>query len=75
MNESIIDKVSIQLYENCLIRIKSGLYYDKNLRIYDISLVKKMVSYFETIERFEDCQILVNFFEKRFNHQLNYLDK
>jgi hypothetical protein len=74
-NKEIIEIALLRLYEESIKRIKSGIYFDKNLKTYDIIFIKKMVSYFETIERYEDCQFLINVINQRFDHQNNYLIK
>ena len=50
-----------QLCEKTFERIQKNIPYDKNLKIYSQSLIKKMLSYYESIEEYEKCAELYKF--------------
>lgn len=53
-------------------RINLGKFYDLNFKPYDKDFVEKMIYYFEEIEEYEKCKILLDFSKERFNHEKNY---
>lgn len=53
-------------------RINEGKFYNKNFKPYEKDFIKEMISYFENLEEYEKCKILLDFFNKRFNHENNY---
>lgn len=53
-------------------RIELGKHFDMNFKPYKEDFIKKVIKFFEDSEDFEKCQTLMNFMNKRFNHDLNY---
>jgi hypothetical protein len=53
-------------------RIVSGIFHDKNLKIYKREFLLKVLDYFEKNEDYEKCQHLLKIFNKRFDHDQNF---
>jgi len=53
-------------------RIKKNIPYNHKLKIYTKEFIEKMVNYYEEIEEYENCHILLKFIEQRLNHEKNY---
>jgi len=72
----MIDKIVIHSYgylmNNTFERISLGKYYDSNLKPYDKDFIDRIIFYFEGIEEFEKCKILLDFSKERFDHEKNY---
>ena len=72
----MIDKLTLKSYDylmnSALIRIKSGKSFDEQFKPYTEDFIKKTIQYFESKEEFENCQILKEFINIRFDHDLNY---
>ena len=58
--------------ENVFERIKNGILYNRNLKVYTKDYLQGIVIELEKQEKFEKCVILNDFISKRFNHELNY---
>lgn len=54
-------------------RVSKNKPFDSKLKPYKESLIKDVLNYFEEKEDYEKCQILSDFINKRFNHNINYL--
>lgn len=67
MNKIIL-KSWHQLCEETFTRISQNIPFDKNLKIYDINLIKKMLSYYESIEEYEKCSEIQKFINERQCH-------
>lgn len=65
----------ITLAESILCRIKKNIAYDTNFKTYQKKTLKKMLSYYESIEEFESCIEIQRFIKNRFDHENNYLVK
>lgn len=53
-------------------RINSGKFYDLKFKPYEKNFIDEMINYFEKLEEYEKCKILLDFLNKRFNHENNY---
>ena len=53
-------------------RIKSNIFYNKKFKPYKMGFLKKILLHYESQEEFEKCQIVKNFIDKRFDHEINY---
>ena len=53
-------------------RINLGKYYDLDFKPYEKEFIEKVIFYFEDIEEYEKCKILLDFSKERFNHENNY---
>lgn len=60
------------IYSEAFYRINADVYYDKNYKPYKKSFLEEVLIHFEKEEEFEKCQIVKNFIDKRFNHEINY---
>lgn len=49
--------------------------YDRKMRIYSKSILKKTLFTLEQQEEYEKCQTLKEFINKRFDHDYNYFNK
>jgi len=54
-------------------RISENKPFDTNLKPYKESLIKETLEYFLVREDYEKCQVLSDFLNIRFNHNINYL--
>lgn len=63
------------LMNNSFKRIASGKDFDENFKLYTKDFIKDMVTYFESNEDYEKCQLLIKYIESRFDHEKNYLYK
>ena len=63
------------LMNNSYKRISSGKDFDENFKPYTKDFIKDMVTYFESNEDYEKCQLLIKYIESRFDHEKNYLYK
>ena len=63
------------LMNNSFKRIASGKDFDENFKTYTKDFIKDMVTYFESNEDYEKCQLLIKYIESRFDHEKNYLYK
>lgn len=61
------------IMNDTFLRLKSGIYHDKNIKFYSQEFLEKVLSYLERNERYEDCQILQQIIKKRFDHEINYI--
>lgn len=75
MLKELVDKSYDRLMRDVLNRIKSGKKYDINFKPYDMDMINNMIKYFEEIEEYENCKTLLDFSNKRFNHEINYIKK
>jgi len=70
------EKLSLKSYDylmnSTFERIKVGKFFNENFEAYSKDFINKIMKYFENREEYEKCQILVNFIEKRFNHEENF---
>lgn len=55
-------------------RVVSGKFYDINYKPYTKNFLQKIVKFLEKNERYEDCFLLSSFIEKRFDHNVNYIN-
>lgn len=53
-------------------RMCEGKHYNLNFEPYTEDFTKKMIKYFERKEEYEKCAKLVEFKNKRFDHEENY---
>lgn len=61
--------------EEIFIRISKGIPFDRNFKIYSKLQIQYLLHYYQSIEEYEKCQIIKNFIDLRFNHELNYIKK
>jgi hypothetical protein len=50
-------------------RLKSGFYFDVNLKPYRKDFIQKILEYFEQKEKYEECAIIREILKNRFNHE------
>ena len=60
--------------ENVFNRIKNGIFYNRNLKIYTKDYLQEIIKELEYQQEFEKCIVLTEFINKRFDHSLNYLN-
>lgn len=53
-------------------RINQGKCYDISFKPYTIDFIDNLISYFEEIEEYEKCKVLLDFSKERFDHEKNY---
>lgn len=53
-------------------RIKSGKHLDINKKPYNMSIINKMLNFFQEQEEYEKCQVLKDFKNKILDHENNY---
>lgn len=58
--------------EDNLRRIKKGMYFDLALNPYDEDFIERMIEFYEKSEEYEKCKYLLDFKNKRFNHNYGY---
>jgi hypothetical protein len=72
----MVDKIVMHSYSYLMNstyeRIKEGKCFDSNFRTYEKDFVEKIIFYFEEIEEYEKCKILLDFSKERFDHEKNY---
>lgn len=59
-----LDSVMNSTYQ----RLQSGNFYDNNLKLYSKEFLQKVLQYFESKEKYEECAILINLINQRYNH-------
>ena len=64
-----LNSFMFEVYE----RISQNKPFDTSLKPYKESQVKDVLDYFEEREDYEKCQVISNFINERFNHDINYL--
>jgi predicted transcriptional regulator len=69
---NLVENAYNYLMSDILNRIKSGKTYDVNFKPFPQEAIKNAIKYFERLEKYEDCQILSEFFKKNYNHENNY---
>ena len=62
----------MDIFSETFDRINSNKYYDSKFKPYKKEFLKKILLHFEDLEEFEKCQVIKNFIEVRFDHELNY---
>jgi hypothetical protein len=62
-----------KIMEETFIRINSNKCFDLKLKPYSKEYLEDLVLYFEKKEEYEKCIVIINFINKRFNHDYNYL--
>ncbi len=64
------DALMITTYQ----RMSTGLYFDNNLKPYRREFFEKVLNYFIEKEQYEECSIIRDIIESRFNHddELNF---
>ena len=72
MTDKLVMKSYEYLMRESFNRIKDGKNYDVNFKPYSMEFIKKMISFFEEREEYENCQTLSKFLDIRFDHNLNY---
>jgi hypothetical protein len=71
--ENLVIKSYSYLMNSSYERIAKGKGYDISFKPYEKKFISKMIQYFEDIEEYEKCQVLVNFMNNRFDHEKNYM--
>lgn len=62
----------MDIYSDTFDRINNDIHYNKKFKPYKKSFLKKILIYFEDQEEFEKCQVIKNFIDVRFDHEINY---
>jgi hypothetical protein len=70
--EALVLKSYSYLMNSSYERIAKGKQYDIAFKPYEQKFVEKMVRYFEELEEYEKCKVLVDFIVERFDHEKNY---
>lgn len=60
------------LMQSTLERVKSGLFFDNTFKPYTVDFLLKMIGYFESQEKYEECQYIKSVIDNRLNHEKNY---
>lgn len=63
------------MYNRCdevLNRLKSGLFYNRKLKLYTKEYLVGIIDELRVQERYEDCSYISKFLEKRFNYVENF---
>ena len=72
----MIKELTLKSYEYLMIetfkRIKENKHYDVNFKPYNKELLNNLLRFFEEREEYEKCQLIHEFIESRYNHELNY---
>jgi hypothetical protein len=63
------------LMEACFNRCKIGRPFDEKCKPFSKEFLETILSYLESNERYEDCQIIKKLINQRFNHELNFKNK
>ena len=63
-----------QMDSDCL-RIKQGKKLDITKKPYQITYIDNMIKYYEDLEIFENCEILLSFKKDKLDHEKNYEKK
>ena len=61
--------IALEVFDRCM----SNKPYTTDFRIYTKKYLQKIVKELEQIDEFEKCIKLIQFIDKRFDHELNYL--
>jgi uncharacterized protein YeeX (DUF496 family) len=56
-------------------RIKEGKELDINNKPYEVKMLDAMINFFAEDEKYEECQLIVNFKTKTLEHESNYIIK
>ena len=56
-------------------RIKEGKELDINNKPYEVKMLDAMIDFFAEDEKYEECQVIVNFKNKTLDHENNYIKK
>lgn len=68
--------LKLKSYDNLMLssfdRIKRGIFFDSEFKPLTKDFLDKILIYLEIRERYEDCQLLKEIIEKRFDHNKNY---
>lgn len=72
MSTILIEKNIELIIDEIYNRISLDIPYDSELKIYNLSILKKVNSFFEEREEYEKCIIVTSFIKKRYNHDINY---
>ena len=60
------------LMQSTLERVKGGLFFDKSFKPYTVDFLSKLIDYFESHEKYEECQYIKSVIDTRLNHEKNY---
>lgn len=60
------------LMETCFNRCKMGKPFDEKCKPFTREFLGAILSYLESNERYEDCLVINNLINQRFNHELNF---
>lgn len=58
--------------EQIFLRIKSGIYFDKDLKMYSKETMSELLELYLQEEEYEKCSLLQEVISTRFNHDFNY---
>lgn len=56
-------------YNNIFIRVSNGILHDDKLQSYSIEILRRTISFFESMEEYEKCSVLKKIIEKRLNNE------
>jgi|APCry1669189883_1035261.scaffolds.fasta_scaffold12240_3 hypothetical protein len=54
--------------DETLSRLKSGLYFDNNLKPYRKDFLETVLNFYQEKERYEECSLIRDLIKNRFNH-------
>jgi hypothetical protein len=72
--DKLVDSAFNFQMESNFKRIKSGKFLDINKKPYNIKIIDNMVLYFEDLEEYEKCQVLIDFKTKILDHENTYFN-
>ena len=56
------------LMDETLTRLKSGLYFDENLKPYRKDFLESVLNFYQVKEKYEECSLIRDLIKNRFNH-------
>jgi hypothetical protein len=69
-------KYRLKSYDNLMIssykKISDGIFINENFEPYKKEFFLEILKYLESQEMYEECEVLNNIINKRFDHELNY---
>lgn len=70
--EKLVESAMASIMETNFLRIKQGKQLDITNKPYDMQLIENMISYYESGEEYEKCNIVLEFKNKKMDHENNY---
>jgi len=60
----LVDVLMSETFE----RLKSGIYFDNNLKPYRRDFLETVLKFYQEKERYEECSVIRDLIKNRFNH-------